>query len=684
MSYRDLFFTENSESMEKFELAYLRIKEIKNEETVDEKYRDYFIKTSEYVLRIAKILKISEYDGLKNMSLSELKEMNDKLYNDIKPENYHKSYANPEYMVENFGEVVGRYLCYLYVTMSKMIPYAVTYRVSEVTIYMQLFIEVYNLFEDSYLGKDEVEKELKNIVYWFESDYTDVFFEDRIREQLDLTLNFYYRLITESDFSDIRYLYQYGRYVSENEIKLAEYLNTLSEDEVESIARTYTEGFKRGFIMGRKDMSIKDRVEIRYPIGFERVVKKAVEQFAKMGLKSIIREPGITGTPVNKQMNYDHKFDYGLYVDKAIFDRKLAIAKATFEKFKKEASLKAGPAVIETFGENPFSPINSSANVKLDEKQQKLNASYENSYVQIYYEYIKGDETSFTIIAYPVPEIGDNFEELFNETIKINNLDAAVYQDIQQTIINTLDTAQSVNIIGKNGNSTNMTVAMQSLNNPEKETLFENCVADVNIPVGEVFTSPKLSGTNGLLNVSEVYLGGLKYKNLTIIFEDGMIKEYSCDNFDNKEEGKQFIKENLLHNRETLPIGEFAIGTNTTAYVMANKYDIVYKLPILIVEKMGPHFAVGDTCYSFEEDNITYNPDGKAIVARENEVSALRNTDVEKAYFGIHTDITIPYDEIGEISVNDYNGNKISIITDGRFVLKGTDLLNAPFISTQK
>ena len=134
-----------------------------------------------------------------------------------------------------------------------------------------------------------------------------------------------------------------------------------------------------------------------------------------------------------------------------------------------------------------------------------------------------------------------------------------------------------------------------------------------------------------------------------------------------------------MRNRETLPIGEFAIGTNTTAYVIANKYDIVYKLPILIVEKMGPHFAIGDTCYSFEEDNVTYNPDGKAIVARENEVSALRKENPEKAYFGIHTDITIPYDEIGEIAVYDKEGAKTLIIKDGRFVLPGTLELNYTF-----
>ena len=69
---------------------------------------------------------------------------------------------------------------------------------------------------------------------------------------------------------------------------------------------------------------------------------------------------------------------------------------------------------------------------------------------------------------------------------------------------------------------------------------------------------------------------------------------------------------------------------------------------------MGPHFAVGDTCYSWEEDVKTFNPDGKEIVAKENEISALRNEDLSKAYFSCHTDITIPYDELGH-----YKGWKI-------------------------
>ena len=50
-------------------------------------------------------------------------------------------------------------------------------------------------------------------------------------------------------------------------------------------------------------------------------------------------------------------------------------------------------------------------------------------------QYIIGEERSFTITAYPVPEIGEKFEEIFAETVKINTLDYTLYQNMQQKII---------------------------------------------------------------------------------------------------------------------------------------------------------------------------------------------------------------------------------------------------------
>ena len=159
-----------------------------------------------------------------------------------------------------------------------------------------------------------------------------------------------------------------------------------------------------------------------------------------------------------------------------------------------------------------------------------------------------------------------------------------------------------------------------------------------------------------------------------------MVTEYSCDNFAEEEEGRKFIKENLLFNRDTLPMGEFAIGTNTTAYVMAAKYDIMSKLPILIAEKMGPHVALGDTCYSYSEEVRVFNPDGKEIIAKDNECSMCSGKEnPKKAYFNCHTDITIPYEALGRIVAVNKERVEVPIILDGRFVLDGTLRLNDPF-----
>ena len=161
-------------------------------------------------------------------------------------------------------------------------------------------------------------------------------------------------------------------------------------------------------------------------------------------------------------------------------------------------------------------------------------------------------------------------------------------------------------------------------------------------------------------------------------FEDGCVAEADCSNYEDRKENQKYLRQNLLQNHETLPMGEFAIGTNTTAYAMARKFDITQLMPILIMEKTGPHFAIGDTCYSHSEDHKVYNTDGKEIVARENEKSRLRNTDPEQAYFNVHTDITIPYDEISAITACFADGRQVDIIREGKFCLEGTDVLNEP------
>ena len=365
-------------------------------------------------------------------------------------------------------------------------------------------------------------------------------------------------------------------------------------------------------------------------------------------------------------------------MDKRYVERKLEVMKTVFEQNKEMAAGVAGPAVMEIFGETPFSPEAKETAPAYDEAQRELDLLFSSRSGQITNEYIKGEERSFTIVAYPVPEIGADYAKIFDEVIKINTLDAKLYEKVQQTMINALDQGTCVHVRGKGENQTDITVQLYHLKDAQKETIFENCVADVNIPVGEVFTSPVLEGTNGILHVSKVYLDGLQYQNLKLTFQDGKITDYTCTNFEDEAQNKKYIYDNVLKNHETLPLGEFAIGTNTTAYVAAKKFNIEDKMPILIAEKTGPHFAVGDTCYSWSEEIRVYNPNGKEIVAKDNSCSLLRKEDVSKAYFNCHTDITVPYKELEEISVVTNEGKDIILLENGRFVLPGTEVLNEP------
>lgn len=684
---------------ERIELAVGRMNQISEDKwqygASDEKVKNlknYFDKCADFILYVYDLYNgLSIPEGYKTLDLGELEKINEKLYEDILPENYDTSYGNPDYAVNMLGEDYGQLLSFLYSEVRGIIAYAYEDRMQEFIAVVELFLLIYNMFCDELPDS----KHVKEAIYYHMYDYTDVFVARRINETVDSSYDFATKIIMESDLTDIRYLYSYGEYIGANEVKLAQYLNKIPYEKVCAMAKTYVDGFINGFETMRIDLKPKKSVNIRYAIGQERMVKVAIEMFKEQGLEPIIfRYPvsrinrkktiraGFVATPANKQYDYDHRMDEGLFIDKALMERKLEVMEATYEQQKEAARVYAGPAVIETFGEIPFAPLAKDSVVKLSEKQQTMSVRFSSKAAELTNRYIPQDKYSFTIIAYPMPEIGDNFETIFDEIVKVNTLDNELYKGIQQSIIDCLDEASYVHVIGKDGNKTDIKVMLHDIDRRE-ETNFENCLADVNIPLGEVFTSPVLTGTDGVLNVSQVYLNELKYDNLLINFKDGKVTSYSCSNFENEDDNKAFIKDNLLFNHETLPIGEFAIGTNTVAYVMARKYDIVYKLPILIVEKMGPHFALGDTCYSYSEDSKLYNPDGKEIVAKDNECSLLRNSENkeerEKAYFNCHTDITIPYEEIGGIYAVKADGTKTAIIENGRFVLEGTKKLNEAF-----
>lgn len=655
---------------ERLYLAYYRLKQIPQETCVPEPFGKYFREVAGFLLSVRK-----DAD-------------NKSLYRDILPENYGHSYANPDYAVQTLGDGMGQILSAVYAELRGIIPCVFEDDTEGICVLLELFLEIYGDFSG---GETPSVAAVRNIFRSYCEDYLPEYAAERIREQVTGERSFARDIIMNADYTGTDYLYRFGEYITDDILQTARYLESLPQEKIDRMASTFTEGFRLGFIQMRKDLSYKKTVQIVYELGFERMIKAAVLNFQKMGLTAVFlrapthlvtksgnRKNGYTGAIPNMQFDYDHREDLGLFLDDEYVTKRLRALQMGYEAVKEEANAHAGPAVLETFGEEPFTPAKTRSCISLTDSQTEKMTRMKTEGIRITNRYIPEKDRSFTIIAYPVPSIGADFHAIFEEIVQINTMDNDACRKVQQILIDTLDKGYAAHVRGAGKNPTDLIVYFHPLDDPAKQTVFENCVADVNIPLGEVFTSPQLEGTNGILFVSHVFLNGFEFKDLKITFRDGWISDYSCGNFEDPEAGKKYIEKNILFGHPALPMGEFAIGTNTRAYVCGKKFGIENLLPILIAEKTGPHFAVGDTCYSFDEDNPVYNPDGKEIIARDNSVSLLRKTDPGRAYFGCHTDITIPYEELGSITVLHRDGKNVTLIENGRFVLPGTEKLNEP------
>lgn len=92
------------------------------------------------------------------------------------------------------------------------------------------------------------------------------------------------------------------------------------------------------------------------------MIRAAILQFREMGLEPVIsrgaRRTWVTGASANKQYDYDHRNDEALYLNEDLVKRRLRAMQVKYDEYKELADGYAGPAVVETFGEVPFEPVN--------------------------------------------------------------------------------------------------------------------------------------------------------------------------------------------------------------------------------------------------------------------------------------------------------------------------------------
>ena len=130
---------------ERFALSCERIAQILQEEAVDAAFRDYFVRTAGLIDLFVQEFHYVADGNLEKAGMEELREHNRRLYEDILPENYGKSYANPSFAAARLGKEFGQMLSFLAAELRSLIAFAYEQDVESMVIRMELFLEVYPL-----------------------------------------------------------------------------------------------------------------------------------------------------------------------------------------------------------------------------------------------------------------------------------------------------------------------------------------------------------------------------------------------------------------------------------------------------------------------------------------------------------------------------------------------------------
>jgi len=448
--------------------------------------------------------------------------------NDLWGIGYKFSYANPAYVISQFGEELGPILCFIFSLFRNGPLYFIQKRYKDLCRLNDLYHKVYelactyDLFATDFSAWHRLVREFMHEGIESAQQYN-------LHWRFSPENKYYKKIVMESDLKDPMYLYKYGIYVSRHIMDLAFFMQKYPENELKKLSEYIVQSYKDGFERTQRTHKGKKYCILIIPAGMERLGRMVVQDLETIGLEAVVTQP--VAQSIHKQYDYDHRFQMSLYYVEEYVSKMLAAYEKNAEKLKKVLGSHAGPVYIELFGEEPFVPEETPGKFKLTPGQQKLMQQTNNKTSQTFYRFYKQEQTGFCIIAFPSPEIGDDFKKIFKDTVRLNTLDSMKYAAIQQKIIDLLDTADTVHVKGKGKNRTDISVKLHKIKDPAKETNFENCVADVNIPVGEVFTSPVLKGTSGTLHVKDAYLRNLRFKNLVLTFKDGYITDYSCTNY---------------------------------------------------------------------------------------------------------------------------------------------------------
>ena len=592
-----------------------------------------------------------------------LQQENESFYHEINHE-YAICYANPRYTKQILDASISDVASILYYEITMLAEAVFQHNVVQIDYVCNKFNAFVNAVQ---VGEDVILACMKLM------DNELVSLEKETLRIQYTSNNFATKLQNNVDLNDIRYLFRYGIYISESEIKNAELMKDADNTFVYSLAKQMVDCYLKGFYLDNKVVTQRSVSRVIQIVGLEKVAHQIMNYLNELDKEGIIAS--LVYRNIHPQAVSDYQKCSAFYQSKENNEVEIKAYETALAYYEKELKAHAGNVIMVSFGQNKAEIESYDSLIKANSKLLKETTMKKKF---MFEAYVPKAEISYTGMAYPVAEISDKpFKEIFDAIMKINLMDDAIWIDIHEVLIAALNKGEKVHLKGYNGNQTDLMVMLNELEDENTQSNFINCSSASNIPTGEVFTSPKLRGSHGLLHIQKVRLSKIEFSNIKLVIEDGCTKSHSCENTDDKQQNDKLMNDYIFHDRESLPMGEFALGTNTYAYSLAKELGVLYKLHTLIYEKLGPHIAIGDTCFAFSEtqERISkYNH--KRFVATDNEISIKRLEDPKEAYFGLHYDLTVPYDEIGSIVVYNRDGSTTEIVKDGRIVLAGCEYMN--------
>ena len=266
-----------------------RIRAIPGENLAEPGFIKYFEDGAQWLLLMEEEEQFLLSKAPADTGIDLLREKNRRLYEEILPENYGSSWANPAFAAEKLGGEMGPFLAALRYEIRSALPFVYRHMRERVLIRAELFLEIYTAFTVAYHENGGIpsREQIRSIMRGYLADYAEdemtVYLNDKLVEGSPGIYD-----LAAGGCTDLRNLYLTGEYVTDDEIQSARHIAALPEEEITLIAGTITEGYRRGFINGGKNLASKKTVSVILHLGFERILKACIKGFNSYGLKVIL------------------------------------------------------------------------------------------------------------------------------------------------------------------------------------------------------------------------------------------------------------------------------------------------------------------------------------------------------------------------------------------------------------